>query len=59
MTVIPKVVSDIPSNPDLHRDESGLNLASMDVAVKEIDLSSKACKELYVSKKKDLQNNAL
>ena len=50
MTVIPHIESNVPSNPDLHRDESGLNLASMDKAVDEIiDDSTKSCEELYVS----------
>jgi hypothetical protein len=50
MTVIPHIEPNIPTNPDLHRDESGLNLASMDKAVDEIvDESPKSCQELYVS----------
>ena len=53
MTVIPQVVSNVPTNPDLHRDESGINLASMDRAVDEIgDIeasSLKTCAEIYVS----------
>ena len=50
MTVIPHIESNVPSNPDLHRDESGLNLASMDKAVDDIiDDSTKSCEDLYVS----------
>lgn len=50
MTVIPHINSNVPANPDLHRDESSLNLASMDNAVDEIiGASSKSCEELYVS----------
>ena len=50
MTVIPHINSNVPANPDLHRDESSLNLASMDKAVDEvIGASSKSCEELYVS----------
>ena len=50
MTVIPHINSNVPANPDLHRDESGLNLASMDKAVDEIiDDSAKCCEDLYVS----------
>jgi len=50
MTVIPHINSNVPANPDLHRDESGLNLASMDKDVDEIiGESSKSCEELYVS----------
>ena len=50
MTVIPHIESNVPSNPDLHRDESGLNLSSMDKAVDEIiNESIKSCEDLYVS----------
>ena len=50
MTVIPHINSNVPANPDLHRDESSLNLASMDNAVDEIiGESIKSCEELYVS----------
>uniref|UniRef100_A0A7S0AW52 Uncharacterized protein n=1 Tax=Minutocellus polymorphus TaxID=265543 RepID=A0A7S0AW52_9STRA len=49
-TVIPHIESNVPTNPDLHRDESGLNLASMDKAVDDIvDDLSKSCEDLYVS----------
>lgn len=50
MTAIPHIESNVPTNPDLHRDESGLNLASMDKAVDDIiDDSTKSCVDLYVS----------
>ena len=50
MTAIPHIESNVPTNPDLHRDESGLNLASMDKAVDDIiDDSTKSCEDLYVS----------
>eukprot|EP00563_Minutocellus_polymorphus_P004575 CAMPEP_0181028856 /NCGR_PEP_ID=MMETSP1070-20121207/4888_1 /TAXON_ID=265543 /ORGANISM="Minutocellus polymorphus, Strain NH13" /LENGTH=889 /DNA_ID=CAMNT_0023106127 /DNA_START=22 /DNA_END=2692 /DNA_ORIENTATION=- len=48
MTVIPHIETNVPTNPDLHRDESGLNLASMDKAVDDIvDDLSKSCEDLY------------